>query len=51
MIEISFRNGNWEAYVNGGFFGYNSELSGLFAELENHAQDIEVELIEKEDQE
>lgn len=32
MIEIKERNGNWEAYVDGALYDYNTDL-GLLLEI------------------
>lgn len=49
MIEISKRNGNWEAYVDGGFFGYNSDLEDLLSDLAAQSDEIESEPEEEEE--
>lgn len=44
MIEIKKRNGNWEAYVNGGLLHYSESLEGLLNYLARHGEDLEEEL-------
>lgn len=49
MIEIRKRNGNWEAYVNGGLLHYSESLEGLLNYLARHGEELEEELNEPSD--
>jgi hypothetical protein len=44
MIEIKKRNGNWEAYVNGGLFHWSEDLDELLRYLIRHSEDLSEEL-------
>lgn len=48
MIEISKRNGFWEAYVNGSLLHYSESLESLLNYLAGNGEDIELSLKESE---
>lgn len=44
MIEIKKRNGNWEAYIDGGLIHYDESLECLLNYLARNGEDIEQQL-------
>jgi type III secretory pathway component EscU len=44
MIEITYRNGYWEAYVGGALFDYAEDLETILKVLATHADELEKEL-------
>lgn len=50
MLEIEYRNGNWEASYAGGLLEYSGSLETLLEQLvsNGHAQEIDTETKEEE---
>lgn len=46
MIEISKRNGLWEAYVDGGLYHWCEDLGDLLEYLARRKEDIKSEITE-----
>lgn len=46
MIEITKRNGIWEAYVSGALFHYDSDLKNLLDYLSRNSDEIDFDVLD-----